>query len=185
MEERCILGRERVFWLQNHGRRCAEAAGGFSPRKLCSPQRYLARGGFTWPGSRLAWVYGVAWGCHGLDWVCLTWLGYSVAWPGYGVAWLGYGVAWLGMVWSGWAPMRAMNNLKILGFAQNFEIVHGPHGCPARPHHTQPGHGKPRPGHAIPKSGHAKARPGHGKLRPSHAKARPGHAKTQAKPHQT
>ena len=97
-----------------------------------------------------------------------TWPGFGVAWPGFG-----HGLAWV-LAWLG------------LGFgAQNFEIVHGPHGCPARPHHTQPGQAKPRPGHAIPKSGHAKPRPGHGKLRPSHAKARPGHAKTQAKPRQT
>ena len=69
----------------------------------------------AWPGLGMAWP--------GLAWVCLAWLGYGVAWPGYGVAWLGCGVAWLGMVWSGWVPMRAMNNLEILCEAQNFETV--------------------------------------------------------------
>ena len=80
----------------------------------------------------------------GLAWVCLAWLGYGVAWPGCGVAWLGYGVAWLGMVWSGWVPMRAMNNLKILRTSPGQATPKSQdklYTCQARPHHTQ---AKPR-----------------------------------------
>ena len=99
----------------------------------------------------------MAWVWHGL-----TWLWRGLAWVWRGLA--GYGVVWLG-------THAGHEQSQNFGRSQTTPY-------PGRPHHTQPGNGKPRPGHAKP-------RLGHGKLRPSHAKARPGHAKTQAKPRQT
>ena len=66
------------------------------------------------------------------------------------------------MVWSGWVPMRAMNNLKIL----REDTL------------PKPGHTIARPGHAIPKPGQTYL----SQARPRHI-ARTGH--TQARPDRT
>ena len=102
----------------------------------------------AFPGYMALPGLGMSW--PGLAWICLAWLGYGVAWPGYGVAWLGYGVPCLGMVWSGWVPMRAMNNLKILRFA--------------------PGQATTSPGQATP---YTQARPEQGQARPDQGQAKP------------